>query len=346
MNILIIGNLGYVGPVVVEHLSKRNKDYNLFGYDLGFFIGNETARNNMLPETRLKAQFYGDVRNFDDSILKGMDVVVYLAAISNDPMGNVFEKPTFEINQNCAVRIAKAAKNAGIKKFVFASSCSVYGLADNKARDEKSEVNPLTAYAKSKVNTEIELKPLADNNFTVTCLRFATACGFSSRLRLDLVLNDFVASAIANKKIEILSDGSPWRPLIDVKDMARAIEWAMTRTADPSHLVVNAGSNEWNFQVIDLAKAVKKILPEVEINVNPKGQPDNRSYKVDFSLYKKLAPEFYPSDTVETTIKELVSGLRSINFNDSDFRNSYLIRLKTLNALLNKEMLDQQLQVV
>jgi nucleoside-diphosphate-sugar epimerase len=346
MNILIIGNLGYVGPVVVEHLSKLNKEYDLYGYDLGLFSGNETTRNSMLPETKLKAQFYGDVRDFDETILKGMDVVVYLAAISNDPMGNVFEKPTFEINQNCAVKIAKASKSAGVKKFVFASSCSVYGLADNNARDENSEVNPLTAYAKSKVNTEVDLKPLADNDLTITCLRFATACGFSSRLRLDLVLNDFVASAIATKKIEILSDGSPWRPLIDVKDMAKAIEWAMTRTADPVHLVVNAGSNEWNFQVLDLAKAVKKVLPEVEINVNPKGQPDNRSYKVDFSLYKKLAKGFYPSDGIEKTINELVNGLRSINFNDSDFRNSHLIRLKTLNALLNKEVLDQQLHIV
>lgn len=346
MNILIIGNLGYVGPLVIDHLSKKEKGHTLYGYDLGFFIGNETVRNKMLPESKLKAQFFGDVRNFDTSLLKNMDVVVYLAAISNDPMGNVFEKPTLEINQHCAVKIANEAKKARVKHFVFASSCSVYGLADSKPRDESSEVNPLTAYAKSKVNAEIDLKGLAGDAFAITCLRFATACGFSSRLRLDLVLNDFVASAIANKKIEILSDGTPWRPLIDVKDMARAIEWAIVRGNDPNYIVVNAGSNDWNYQVVDLAKAVQKVIPGIEISVKQNAQPDNRSYKVDFSLFKKIAADYYPANSLETTIKELAEGLQSINFGDADFRNSHLIRLKTLNALLNKEVLNQQLQVV
>lgn len=346
MNILIIGNLGYIGPMLVEHLRNTRKDSNLFGYDIGFFTGAETSKKGLLPETHLKQQYYGDVRHFDSSLLKGMDAVVYLAAISNDPMGKAFEVPTFDINHKCAIQIAEESRKQGVKRFIFASSCSVYGLADSKPRDESSDVNPLTAYAKSKVQAEIDLKRLATDNFTITCFRFATACGFSSRLRLDLVLNDFVASALVNKKIEILSDGKPWRPLINVKDMARAIEWGIVREKNPEYIVVNAGSDEWNYQVIDLAKAVQKMLPEIEISVNPDAQPDNRSYKVDFSLFKKIAKEYYPIYSLENTIKELIEGLKSINFDDDNFRNSHLVRLKILNELIANKAIDKQLKLI
>jgi nucleoside-diphosphate-sugar epimerase len=344
MNILIVGNLGYIGPVVIDHLSNLNKGYNLFGYDIGYFTGTETVKSGLLPETKLKAQYYGDVRSFSFEGLPHIDAIVYLAAISNDPMGKSFEDPTFEINHKCAIKLATEAKKRGIKKFVFASSCSVYGLADSAPRNENSEVNPLTAYAKSKVFGERDLKHLADDMFQVTCFRFATACGFSPRLRLDLVLNDFVASAIVNKKIEILSDGKPWRPLINVKDMARAIEWGIIRKENDPYLVLNAGSDEWNYQVIDLAKGVQKILSDVEISVNPNAQPDNRSYKVDFSLFKKLAPNHYPKYNLEATINELIEGLKAIEFHDPNFRSSYLIRLKTLNDLLNKGILNNNLE--
>src|SRR5581483_1059581 len=180
------------------------------------------------------------------------------AALSNDPMGNRYEEVTLEINYRASVELARRAKRAGVRSFAFASSCSVYGTADSGPRNEKSEVNPLTAYARSKVMTEADLERLADDSFTVTALRFATACGMSDRLRLDLVLNDFVAGAVASGKITILSDGTPWRPLINVEDMARAFEWAVGRpsTNGGSFVVVNTGSNRWNYQVRDLAEAV------------------------------------------------------------------------------------------
>lgn len=345
MNILIVGNLGYIGPMLIEHLHNTHPDAKLFGYDIGFFQGNLTNRYKILPEVRLTQQFYGDVRKFDASILKGMDAVIYLAAISNDPMGKEFEKPTYQINQDCAVSIANEAKKQGIKRFVFASSCSVYGLADVNAKDETSEINPLTAYAKSKTNSEIELQKIASNEFTITCLRFATACGFSYRLRLDLVLNDFVASALTNKKIEILSDGKPWRPLINVKDMARAMEWAIYGAVESNYLVLNAGSDSWNYQVVDLANAVQKILPEVKVSINPNAQPDNRSYKVDFSLFTKLAKGYTPQYDLETTIKELIEGLQSIDFNDKNFRSSNLIRLKTLTEQIQNKTLTKELEL-
>lgn len=343
MNVLIIGNLGYIGPVVVDHLQSSHKDFHLFGYDIGFFQGNLTTSQAMLPENKLKAQYYGDVRQFETSVLKNIDAVVYLAAISNDPMGKEFEKPTYDINQKCAVTIALEAKRAGVKSFVYASSCSVYGLADVNAKNELSEINPLTAYAKSKTNAEKDLKAVASEGFKVICLRFATACGISPRLRLDLVLNDFVACALTNKRIEILSDGKPWRPLINVKDMARAIEWGVVGDYKENFLVVNVGSDDWNYQVIDLARAVQKLLPGTEIFVNPNAQPDNRSYKVDFSLFHSVAKGYTPEYDLETTVKELIEGLKAINFDDKNFRNSNLIRLKTLKDLIDNSKINKEL---
>jgi nucleoside-diphosphate-sugar epimerase len=221
----------------------------------------------------------------------------------------------------------------------------MYGLADDTPRTETSALNPLTAYAKSKVNTEVELRKLADKNFTVTCLRFATACGMSDRLRLDLVVNDFVACAVASKNITILSDGTPWRPLIHVKDMARAFDWALGR--DKAHgdfLAVNVGSNAWNYQVKELAEAVAKVVPGVGISINKNAPPDNRSYRVDFSLYERLAPKHQPQVDLLTAVAELKEGLEAMGFNDSNFRSSTYMRLEVLKRLRDKGMLDSNLE--
>lgn len=342
MKILIIGNLGYVGPIVVKHFKYHHPDCFLTGYDTGYFIQNYTP-NGVVGDTLLDRQYYGDVRHFDQEILKGVDAVIYLAAISNDPMGNAFEKPTLDINFHVAVIIAKKAKEKGIKHFVFASSCSVYGSAGAAPRTEQSDVNPLTAYAKSKIFAEQGLKPLANDNFQITCLRFATACGYSDRLRLDLVLNDFVASAIVNKKISILSDGTPWRPLIHVKDMARAMDWAMHRKGGGNFLVINTGSNQWNYQVKELADAVQKIFGDVEVTVNPNAQPDKRSYKVSFDLYEKLAPQHQPQISLHEAVEDLKNGLLLMRFNDINFRQSDLIRLKAIQKLIDQKIIDENL---
>ena len=171
-----------------------------------------------------------------------------------------------------------------------------------------------TAYARSKVDTEKGIKKLASDDFVITCLRFATACGMSERLRLDLVLNDFVAGAITSNTIDILSDGSPWRPLIHVKDMARAIDWALARLSSNGgdFVSINVGSNTWNYQVKDLAYAVTEELPLIKINLNIDAPPDKRSYKVDFSSFQKLAPDYQPIMSLEDTVKELIVGIRRI----------------------------------
>jgi nucleoside-diphosphate-sugar epimerase len=221
----------------------------------------------------------------------------------------------------------------------------MYGLADDTPRTETSALNPLTAYAKSKVDTEAELRKLADKNFTVTCLRFATACGMSDRLRLDLVVNDFVACAVTSRNITILSDGTPWRPLIHVKDMARAFDWALGRDrAHVDFLAVNVGSNAWNYQVKELAEAVAKVVPGVRISIDKNAPPDNRSYRVDFSLYERLAPKHQPQVDLLTAVAELKEGLEAMGFSDSNFRSSTYMRLEVLKRLRDKGILDGNLE--
>lgn len=334
MKILITGNMGYIGPVLIRHLRAEYAKIEIIGFDIGFF-GKFTTHPLLLPESNLDIQYFGDMRMFPKHILDGVDTIVHLAAISNDPIGNRYENVTHQINYNASISLAKAAKDAGVKTFVFASSCSMYGAAEDSARTEESPLNPLTAYAKSKVYTEQELEPLSSENFKVTCLRFATACGMSDRLRLDLVLNDFVANAIASGKILILSDGTPWRPLINVKDMARAIDWAINRKTSNSDnfIAVNVGSSEWNYQVKELAEAVREVIPDTHIEINKDAQPDKRSYRVNFDRFKTLAPDHQPVHDIKTTIAELKSGLEAINFNDPDFHQSTFIRLNVLKQL-------------
>lgn len=345
MRILVTGNLGYIGPVLVRHLRKVWPAAELIGFDTGYFAQCLTGAQS-LPETRLDAQYFGDLRSFPEGLLQGVDAVVNLAAISNDPMGNQFEAVTTSINHEAAVSLARAAKAAGVSHYVYASSCSVYGAASEGARTEDSTLDPLTAYARSKVAAEQDLQPLADENFLVTCLRFATACGWSERLRLDLVLNDFVASALATGRIEILSDGTPWRPLIHVADMARAMEWAVARLAENGgpYVVVNAGSDVWNYQVKELAHAVQAVIPGLAVSINESAAPDRRSYRVNFARYRALAPNHQPVVGLEEAITGLKNGLEGMGFADATFRQSSLIRLRMLRGHLESGRLSQELR--
>ena len=346
MRILITGNMGYVGPVVVQHLRERFPDAELVGFDAGYF-GACLTSGEILPETGLDAQHLGDVRRFDPSLLDGVDHVLHLAAISNDPISNDYEQVTHDINHRATVAIARAARERGVKGFHFASSCSMYGYAAEGARTEDSELNPLTPYARSKVAADHELRELGTGEFTVTSLRFSTACGWSPRLRLDLVLNDFVACAVAGKPISILSDGTPWRPLINVRDMARALEWAVLRRelgVDDPNLAVNVGRNAWNYQVRQLADTVARHVPGSSVSVNPDAPPDRRSYQVDFSRYERLAPDHQPQVDLDHSVQELRDGLQSIGFADGEFRDSIFMRINHLNLLRSSERLDAQLR--
>ncbi len=344
MKILITGNLGYVGPGVVKEFRKFLPEATLIGFDIGYFAKHLTSKK-ISPDSYLDLQYYGDVRKFPPSILESVDAVISLAAISNDPIGNRFEEPTLDINYKANVAIAEMAKKQGVKKFIFASSCSVYGSAEDAARTEQSTLNPLTAYAKSKIYSEEALEKLAGRDFQVSCFRFATACGMSERLRLDLVLNDFVAGALTSEKITILSDGTPWRPLINVQDMARAIRWGVERDYNSGNafVTVNTGSNNWNYQIKDLALETQKLLPGVDVSINQNAEPDKRSYRVNFDLFEKLAPNHQPQFDLQTTVKGLINGLKAIDFKDANYHQSSLIRLNVIKELIAQNEIDTQL---
>lgn len=331
MRILITGNMGYIGPVLVRFLKAGDASTEIIGFDAGFF-GHSLTGAESSPETLLARQHFGDVRDFPEDLLAGVDGVVHLAAVSNDPMGKEFEEVTAAINRDASVRIAKLAAKAGVKNFVFASSCSMYGAADGGPRKETDPTNPLTAYARSKIGTEEDLRDADLGGMVFTSLRFATACGMSDRLRLDLVLNDFVACAVTSGEITVLSDGTPWRPLIDVEDMARAISWAVRRPASNggAWLAVNAGRSENNYQVRDLAESVARHVAGTKVSINTDAPPDKRSYQVDFSLFKSLAPNNLPQVSLDQSIQRLLAGFERMTFADSDFRNSPYMRLNTL----------------
>jgi nucleoside-diphosphate-sugar epimerase len=345
VKILITGNMGYIGPVLTAHLRARMPEARLIGYDAGFFAHCLTGAVQ-LPERLLSRQIFGDVRELPDDLLLDVDAVVQLAAISNDPMGVRFEQVTDEVNHRACVSIAERAVRAGVKRIVFASSCSMYGSSTGEPRRETDALDPLTAYARSKVATEQALSAMDPRSTTITCLRFATACGMSDRLRLDLVLNDFVASALATGEITVLSDGTPWRPLIEVRDVARAIEWALRR--DPAEagpcVSVNVGANHGNHQVRELAHAVAAAIPGTEVSINASAPPDRRSYRVDFSLFEQMAAGYTPRIDLEEAIEGLKRGLTRMGFRDADFRSSPFMRLKVLERHLAEARLDQDLR--
>ncbi|WP_417339043.1 SDR family oxidoreductase [Halomonas kashgarensis] len=321
----------------------RHPSAILHGYDNAYFMHYLTG-TELFPERYLDHQFLGDIRDMPVNFLKGYTAVIQLAAISNDPMGDRFAAVTAEINQHATNDMAKAAAQAGVENFVFASSCSIYGVALGAPRCETDPVAPVTAYARSKIAAEEALASI-EGGMVITSLRFATACGMSERLRLDLVLNDFVACALSQQHITVHSDGSPWRPLIDVADMARAIDWAVQRKPENGGriLKINTGSNERNHQVRDLATAVAQAIPGTTLSINTEAPADSRSYQVDFSLFARLAPEHQPQLTLMDSIMGLANGLKSMKFSDTRFRSSSYIRLYALQAHINAGRLSENL---
>lgn len=334
MRVLVTGNLGYVGQVAQGHLATLR--HEIVGVDCGLFV-------QKWIDVLQPAQFIGDIRYIEKHHLLGFDAIVHLAAVSNDPTGQEFEAATDEINRATTIRLARLAHAAGVKRFVFASSCTVYGMDGLALKNEEWPTNPLTAYANSKRDAEKGVSLYADGQMQVTCLRFATACGASPALRLDLVLNDFVASAVTRGRIEVLSDGTPWRPLIAVSDMARAIEWALQRDGE-QYQIVNVGSAEWQWQIGELAEKVGQFMG-VPMSVNSKAEHDRRSYRVDFSLFKSLAPDHQPIADFERTVFELGAQIANLEL-EPDFRKGKYARLYALRALMAQGKIDQNLRAL
>jgi nucleoside-diphosphate-sugar epimerase len=339
MKILVTGNLGYVGASVVRRLREQFKDAYIIGFDTGFFTHDLT--DNQFSDRLLNEQHYGDLRNISFKILEDVNVVIHLAAISNDPMGKEYESITEAINEKASQEFASMCKAEGVRKFIFASSCSVYGFSENgEPLSELSPVNPLTAYAKSKLAMEEYLESISSEKFQTASLRFATACGMSDRLRLDLVLNDFVLSSVFFGIIKIMSDGTPWRPLINTRDMADAMIWALQE--DDRCIKINVGRNQDNYTVLQLAELVKEQIPTTSIIRNSDIQPDKRSYRVDFTQFEERAGVWAPKVSIQDTIKELKDGVEKLPLQYISAHGG-LKRLNQISQLQNKQLIDKDL---
>lgn len=325
--ILITGSEGYIGKVLVDKLIKVG--YEVTGLDTCFY---ETFQPTQLHYQLIKQ----DIRDLNLPHLGNYEVIVHLAALSNDPTGEFLPDMTQKINYEATVNLAAKAKKQGVKRFLFASSCSIYGIADGWV-DENSVTDPLTEYAKSKIAAEKELKKLADGKFCVGILRNSTVYGFSPAMRNDLVVNNLVATALATHQIRVMSDGTPWRPLIDVRDLSAIIlEFIKARADLINGEVFNIGFNENNVQVKDILHKIRKILPDCEVIYTGEHGSDSRSYRVKFDKFHNAFPSIKQQWPLEKSIKNLIEKSRDTNIETA-------VRLPVLKKLLTQQRLDKNL---
>jgi len=336
VKVFLTGNLGYVGSVLHQRLIDNNHDVT--GCDIGYFPKN--WNNNSLSTQKILRK---DIRNITKDDLVGFDAVCHLAGLSNDPMGEINQSLTNEINFLETVRLAKLSKDVGIERFIFSSSCSTYGLNEDIV-NENSEVVPQTAYAKSKVDSEIELLKLKDSTFSPIILRNATVYGISPNLRLDLVINNLVGSAVSTGKIKLLSDGTAWRPLLHVEDMADAfIKCVEVPIAQVSGEIFNVGSNNDNVTVLEIAEKILRIIPDSKIEIAENSNKDNRSYKVNFDkINQELG--FKTKWNLNDGIKHIYEEMKKRNFSKEDFADKKFFRLQYLIWLMEQERINDKLK--
>lgn len=330
MKVFVTGHRGYIGAHLVDLLKQAG--HTVTGCDLGLFDG--CAWEQVVSADR---DLRMDVRDVTLEDLTGHECVMHLAAISNDPMGEVDAAATYAINRDASIRIAQLAKKAGVPRYLFAASCSVYGAGKKLDLDENDPLNPLTAYAKSKIETEQAVSQLADYNFTPAYLRNATAYGHSPMLRIDLVVNNLLACAVATGEIRIMSDGSPWRPLIHCRDIARAFVAFMNAPKERIHnKAVNVGGDGENYQVQDIGDRVKELIPSAKITYTGEVGADPRNYRVKFDLLTNLLPNFKLQYNLSTGMEELYRKLIDHGFGRKDWIGDQFVRLRTLKGRLDR----------
>jgi nucleoside-diphosphate-sugar epimerase len=329
MRALVTGNQGYIGCHLVDVLKRRG--HEVAGCDLGLFAGCEWDE---LPAADLEVT--GDIRDLREDHLRGYDVVMHLAAISNDPMGDVDETLTHRVNAEASVQLAQKARAAGVPRFLFASSCSIYGQGEMLDLDESAAFNPISAYAQSKIDAEAGILGLATDDFSPVSLRNATAYGDSSALRIDLVANNLLASAVAYQEVRIMSDGTPWRPLIHCRDIANAfVAFAEVPRERVHGRAVNVGANDENYQVREVAAIVQDLVPEAEIVFTGEVGRDPRDYRVNFALLGELLPDFGLEYGLRRGMEELFEHYRAAGFDAADFEGEQFVRLRTLRKRLS-----------
>jgi nucleoside-diphosphate-sugar epimerase len=339
MRILLSGHHGYIGSITGRLLQAGGHDVT--GLDTLFYEGCDLSSNGAtLPLLR------ADVRDIGSEQLQGFDVVVHLAALSNDPLGDLSPELTKEINFQATINLARAAKEAGVPRFVFASSCSMYGASGSDDDvDEQAPLRPLTPYAESKVRSEEGLAQLADADFSPVLMRNATAYGVSPRMRVDLVLNNLVGWAYTTGSVRILSDGTPWRPLVHIEDIGRATLAIVDAPVELVHgQAFNVGATSENYQVRDLAEIVRETVGDCEIEYAGSGDPDPRSYRVNFNKFARAFPGVGLRWTARAGAQEILDAYRSIGLTREDFEGDKYIRLKRLKRLRESRALDAKLR--
>jgi nucleoside-diphosphate-sugar epimerase len=335
--LLITGHSGYIGSVMAPLFVHAG--YDVVGLDTGYF-----EHCTLVPDEIKISAIHKDIRNIAADDLRGFDGVIHLAALSNDPIGNLDQGWTREINCEATVRLAEFAKAAGVERFLFSSSCIMYGMSEANVVTEESPLDPRTEYARSKVLAEEAISDLAGDGFSPTFLRNGTIYGLSPRMRFDTVLNDLVGTAVATGKVVVHSDGKPWRPVVHVQDVARAFMTVLEAPLEKVHnQAFNTGANQLNHQIIDLAEIATRTVPGCKLELKTQTGADQRTYQADFGKFARTFPEFKFNWTAEKGAAELYRAFHAIGLTQADLVDRRFTRLKWLNHLLESKQLDENL---